>query len=85
MTLALHSVVLTILHAQYYSNYDLYSSADIIRVIISRGIWARPGTTMVGQERCFRVLVGKPAGKRPLGKPRHRWYDNITMDLQEVG
>ena len=33
----------------------------------------------------YRVLVGKPEGKRPLGKPRHRWEDNIKMDLQEVG
>ena len=33
----------------------------------------------------YRVLVGKPEGKRPLGKPRHRWVDNIKMDLQEVG
>jgi hypothetical protein len=33
----------------------------------------------------YRVLVGKPEGKRPLGRPRHRWEDNIMMDLQEVG
>jgi hypothetical protein len=33
----------------------------------------------------YRVLVGKPEGKRPLGRPRHRWEDNITMDLQDVG
>ena len=33
----------------------------------------------------YRVLVGKPEGKRPLGGPRHRWVDNIKMDLQEVG
>ena len=33
----------------------------------------------------FRVLLGKPEGKRPLGRPRHRWEDNIKMDLQEVG
>jgi hypothetical protein len=33
----------------------------------------------------YRVLVGKPEGKKPLGKPRHRWEDNIKMDLQEVG
>jgi hypothetical protein len=33
----------------------------------------------------YRVLVGKPEGKRPLGRPRHRWEDNIRMDLQEVG
>ena len=32
-----------------------------------------------------RVLVGKPEGKRPLGRPRHKWEDNIKMDLQEVG
>ena len=33
----------------------------------------------------YRILVGKPEGKRPLGRPRRRWVDNITMDLQEVG
>jgi hypothetical protein len=33
----------------------------------------------------YRVLVGKPEGKRPLGRPRHRWEDNIKMDLQKVG
>ena len=38
-----------------------------------------------GRERRYRVLVGKPEGKRPLGKPRRRWKDNIRMDLQEVG
>ena len=40
----------------------------------------------MGEERgAYRVLVGKPEGKRPLGRPRHRWVVNITMDLQEVG
>jgi len=38
-----------------------------------------------GGERCARVLVGKPEGKRPLGRPRRRWEDNIKMDLREVG
>jgi hypothetical protein len=39
-----------------------------------------------GEDRCvYRVLVGKPEGKRPLGRPRRRWEDNIKMDLQEVG
>jgi hypothetical protein len=39
-----------------------------------------------GEERgVYRVLVGKPEGKRPLGRPRRRWEDNIRMDLQEVG
>ena len=36
-------------------------------------------------EGVYRILVGKPEGKRPLGRPRHRWVDNIRMDLQEVG
>jgi len=40
----------------------------------------------MGERRCvYRVLVGKPEGKRPLGRPRHRWEDNIKMDLQEEG
>jgi len=41
---------------------------------------------LMGERRgAYRVLVGKPEGKRPLGRPRHRWEDNIKMDLQEVG
>jgi len=44
------------------------------------------GTPCIGERRSiYRVLVGKPEGKRPLGRPRHRWEDNIKMDLQEVG
>jgi len=40
----------------------------------------------MGERRgLYRVLVGKPEGKRPLGRPRHRWEDNIKMDLQEMG
>jgi len=47
--------------------------------------WARHVACM-GEERVVhRVLVGKPKGKRPLGRPRRRWEDNIKMDLQEVG
>jgi hypothetical protein len=43
-------------------------------------------STYGGRERCvYRVLMGKPEGKRPLGRPRRRWEDNIRMDLQEVG
>ena len=41
--------------------------------------------TYGGRERRKKVLVGKPKGKRPLGRPRHRWEDNIKMDLEEVG
>jgi hypothetical protein len=55
-------------------------------VIKSRRIrWARH-VTRIGEERgVYRVLVGKPERKRPLGSPRHRCVDNIRMDLQEVG
>jgi len=42
------------------------------------------GTYGLG-EGTYRVLVGKPEGKRPLGRPRHRWFDNIRTDIQEVG
>jgi len=65
---------------------DLYSSPNIVRVITSRRMrWAGHGALM-GEERVvYRVLVGKPEGKRPLGRPRLRWVDNIRMDLQEVG
>jgi len=38
-----------------------------------------------GRERCYRVLVGRPEGKRPLGRPRDKWEDNIKMDLRETG
>jgi hypothetical protein len=40
---------------------------------------------MYGGRGVYRVLMGKPVGKRPLGRPRHRWEDNIKVDLQEVG
>jgi len=64
---------------------DLYCSPNIVRVIKSR-IMRRVGhVACMGERRgVYRVLVGKPAGKRPLGRPRRRWEDNIKMDLQEV-
>jgi len=40
---------------------------------------------MVERRDVYRVLVGKPEGRRPLGRPKHRWEDDIKMDLQEVG
>ena len=65
---------------------DLYSSPIIVRVIkLRRMRWARH-VAHTGEERgLYRILVGKPEGKRPLGRPRCRWVDNIRMDLQEVG
>jgi len=47
--------------------------------------WAGHVARMGGGEGVYRVLVGKPEGKRPLGRPRRQWVDNIRMDLQEVG
>ena len=65
---------------------DLYSSPNIVQVIKSRRMrWAGHVARMVEERGVYRVLVGKPEGKRPLGRPRRRWEDNIRMDLQEVG
>ena len=65
---------------------DLYSSPSIVRVIKSRRMRWAGHVARMGEERgVYRVLVGKPEGKRPLGRPRRRWVDNIRMDLQEVG
>jgi hypothetical protein len=66
--------------------YALYSSPNIIRVIKSRRLrWAGHGARMGERRGVYRALVGKPEGRRPLGRPRHRWEDNIKMDLRAVG
>ena len=65
---------------------DLYSLPNIVRVVKSRGMsWAGHVARMGAGRGVDRVLVGKPEGKRPLGRPRRRWEDNIKVDLQEVG
>ena len=65
---------------------DLYSLPNIVRVVKSRRMrWAGHVAYMGEGRGVYRVLVGKPEGKRPLGGPRRRWEDNIKMDLQEVG
>ena len=65
---------------------DLYPSPNIVRVIKSRRMRWAGHVACMGEERgVYRVLVGKLEGKIPLGRPRHRWVDNIGMDLQEVG
>jgi len=64
---------------------DLYSLPNIVWVVKSRRMrWAGHVARMGENRGVHRVLVGKPEGKRPLGRPRRRWEDNIKMDLQEV-
>ncbi|KAJ4425846.1 hypothetical protein ANN_27472 [Periplaneta americana] len=66
--------------------HTLYSSPDIIRNLKSRRLrWAGHVARMGESRNAYRVLVGRPEGKRPLGRPRRRWEDNIKMDLREVG
>ena len=66
--------------------HDLYSSPNIMRMIKSRRMRWAGHVARMGEERgAYRALVGKPEGKRPLGRPRRRWVGNIRMDLQEVG
>ena len=65
---------------------DLYSSPNIVRVIKSRRMrWVRLMARMEEGRGVHNVLLGKPEGKRPLGRPRRRWEDNIKMGLEEVG
>jgi len=64
---------------------DLYSSPTTVRVIKSRMRWVGHIARMGKRRGVYRVLVGKPEGKRPLRRHRHKWEDNIKMDLQEVG
>jgi hypothetical protein len=62
--------------------HNLYSSPDIIRQVKSRRMRWAGHVARVGEERkVYKVLVGKPEGKRPLRRPRHRWEDGIRMDL----
>jgi hypothetical protein len=66
--------------------HSLHSSPNIVRVIKSRRMrWVGHVTRMGEWRGVYRVLVGRPEGKRPLGRPRHRWEDNIKMDLREIG
>jgi hypothetical protein len=63
----------------------LYSSPNIVRMIKSRRMrWAGHVARMGEGRGVYRVLVRRPEGKRPLGRPRRRWEDNINMDLREI-
>ena len=62
---------------------DLYSSPNIVRVIKSRRMrWAGHVARVEERRGVYRALVGKPEGKRPLGRPRRRWEDDIKMGFQ---
>jgi hypothetical protein len=66
--------------------HNLYSFPDIIRQFKSRRIrWAGHVARMGEERKVYKVLVEKPDGKRPLGRPRRRWEDGIRMDLRETG
>jgi hypothetical protein len=65
---------------------DLYCGPNIVQVIKPRRMrWAGHVVYMRKERGVYRVLVGKPEGNKPLGRPRHRWENNIKMDLREVG
>jgi hypothetical protein len=66
--------------------HDLCSSLNIVRMIKSRRMkWAGHVARMGDGRGAYRVLVGRPESKRPLGRPRRRWEDNVKMGLREIG
>jgi hypothetical protein len=66
--------------------HNLYSSPNIVRVIKSSSMkWAGHVERMEEGRVVYRVLIGRPESKRPLGRPRRRWEDNIELDLREIG
>ena len=66
--------------------HNLYRSPNIVRVIKSRRLrWAGHVARMEESRSAFKMLTGKPTGKRPLVRPRRRWEDNIRMNLEEIG
>ena len=73
-------------HIGYIFKFHLSSMSVLVRVVKSRRMrWAGHVARTWEERGVHRVLVGKPEGKRPLGRPRRRWEGNIKMDLQEVG
>ena len=67
-------------------SFHLYRSPNIVRVIKSRRLRLAEHVARMEEGRsAFKVLAGKPTGKRPLGRPRRRWEDNIRMDLEGIG
>jgi hypothetical protein len=76
-------IFIVILHNEELHN--LYSSPNIIRMIKSRTMrWTGHVARMGVNGNAYRIMVGKPEGKRPVGRPRRRWVDNIKIDLREI-
>ena len=66
--------------------HGLYDSPDVVKIMKSRRLrWAGHVARMGEKRRLYSILVGRPDGRRPLGRPRRRWEDNIRRDLREVG
>jgi hypothetical protein len=66
--------------------HNLYCSPSIIRITkLRRMRWVGHVARMGEKRNAYKILVGKPEGKRPLGRPRRRWEDNIRIDLREIG
>jgi hypothetical protein len=66
--------------------HGLYSLPSIVRVIKARRMRWAGHVACIGEVRgAYNILVGRPEGRRPLGRPRCRWEDNIKMDLREIG
>jgi hypothetical protein len=65
--------------------HNLYSSASTIKIKSRRMRWAGHVARMGEKRNVYRLLVGKPEGKRPLGRPRRKWIGNIKIDLLEIG
>jgi hypothetical protein len=66
--------------------HNLYCSLNIIRMIKPRSMrWTGHAARMEEKRNAYRILVGKPERKRPLGRPRRRWVNNIKLDFREIG
>jgi hypothetical protein len=65
--------------------HNMYSYPSIIRIITSKRMRREGHVARMEEKSAYRILVGKPEGKKSLGRPRYTWVDNIKMDLREIG